>query len=372
MTSKLTTAVASVQRHPIEYFPDEIYVVMDKNQYYRAKILKEEKAVDQCKCFLIDVGTMNWYCDTNIFQCPFDLQRIPPMAIHLNLIGLTEFNDNRNARQIVVANLAEKVVWAKIHTKKEDFKRNKSIDVFLYDTIDPESRTNLGSQIMEKLVETFSPPRLSKSLTNYVVISHVSKSTGIIYCHMLYDTNDIKYVNDMIQVYAKHELWQSFKNAESETEIHHSIANNAGKLYLVWSHRDENWYRATIVQLETDAASASIKHDKLFRHCYAYCFLIDHGNTRYIPLDAVYELDGILSKYPFLVVALQLDGVHMIPAKIRRLKELLPQGEKVMVDVVQRYINEDANKPVTISVVKMARVPKYAGDSKCNVNDLLQ
>lgn len=172
---KLMQAVHADSSNPSVCDTHKIYVVKDDNQYYRARISHYDAKSDQCKCFLIDVGTTNWYDLINVFHCPFELQQIRPMAIRLKLQNLAEFKDNRNARAIIVRELSQKVVWARIQTKKDEFFGSKSITVILFDRLDRETRIDICSEIKEQLVETFSPPRLLQHLTNYVVISHISK-----------------------------------------------------------------------------------------------------------------------------------------------------------------------------------------------------
>lgn len=347
---------------------------MDKTQCYRTKVIKFEPGCDQCRCFLIDVGTVNWYDANNTYFCPFELKQIKPMAVRLKLFGLIEFKDNRNARKIVVSELSGKSVFARIQTKKHEYQKqkNKSISVILFDRPNHETRINLCLEIMEKIVATFTAPKLSKELTNYVVISHISKAYGIIYCHVLYNLNDLKYVNEMIAHFVADDLHQSFAKADSETDLQATIANNAGKVYLIYSESDENWFRATILQLETDAASAK-PDTTLLQYCFVHCFLIDYGKTRCIRLDNVYELNGILEKYPFQAVALSLDGIQMTRSKIERLKQILGTGEKVMVDVRDKYTNDDINKTKTIALVKMTRVPINAEDyGNTDINKLLE
>lgn len=349
----------------------KIYVVKDDNQYYRAQILHYEAKSDQCKCFLIDVGTINWYDLINVFHCPFELQQIRPMAICLKLQGLIEFKDNRNARAIIVRELSHKVVWARIQSKKDEFFGSKSITVILFDRLDRETRINICSEIKEQLIETFSPPRLLQHLTNYVVISHISKATGLIYCHLLYNETELKYLNDLIEAFVADGIQLSFKTIGSETELHTIIGDNAGQLYLIYSECDKKWYRATILQLEFDAPSS--KSGNLLEYCFAYCFLVDYGNTRCTPLDNIYELHGMLSKYPFLAVAMELHGVRMKRTKIDQLKRLLPFGSKAMADVVETINNDDPNKMKTISKVRMTVAPRCTEDlDKSDINKLLE
>lgn len=294
------------------------------------------------------------------------------MAIRLQLPDLVEFKDNRSARAIIVRELSQRVVWARIQSKKDEFFGSKSIAVILFDRLDRETRINICSKIKEQLVETFSPPNLLQHETNYVVISHISKCSGLIYAHLLYNETELKYLNDLVDEFVTDGIQLSFVNVDSETELHTTIANNAGKLYLVYSECDKKWYRATILQLEFDAGQSSKTADSL-EYCFAYCFLVDYGNTRSTSLDNIYDLHGMLSKYPFLAVALELHGVRMKRTKIDQLKRLLPSGTKAMADVVETLNNHDPNKTKTISKVRMTLVPSCTEDlDEADINKLLE
>lgn len=196
--------------------------------------------------------------------------------------------------------------------------------------------------------------------------------SGLIYSHLLYNLTELKYLNDLVETFVADGIQLSFTNVGSETELHKTVAINIGKLYLVYSECDKKWYRATILQLEFDAGQSS-RPDNLLEYCFAYCFLVDYGNTRCTPLHNIYELHGMLSKYPFLAVAMELHGVRMKRTKIEQLKRILPSGSKAMVDVVETFNNDDPNKTKTISKVRMTMTPSCTDDlDKCDINKLLE
>lgn len=377
MTSKLIqTIAANPQRRRLQS-NDDLYVVKDKQNYYRATVVKIEPEITQCKCFLVDIGSVKWFDEDDIFACPREFCEIPPLAMRFCLYGLVEFKYNRGANEITTDELSNKEVWAKIKIKPKEFYKqigkHKPIPVILFDSMNRSARTNISADIMEKLVATFKPPKLSKSRTNYVCITHISMVTGNIYCHLINSMNDLKYVIDMIDAIVKNGVRQSYENFGSETDLHELLAINANKLYLIYSEHDQNWYRATILQLETDVSGSSEKN--ICRQCNVYCFLVDYGNTRIVNLTNVYDLPGILARFPHLAVAITLDGVHMSRKKIDQLKMLLLPGDNVFVDVIETMNCGDSNKTKTISLAKISKLEKETANNEtyvCDINWLLK
>lgn len=376
MTSQLIKMITSDPKRSYIRIGNGIYVVKDHQSYYRAVVLKVEPEINQSKCFLIDVGEVKWFEQDDIFSCPYEFRGIQPMAMRFSLYGLIEFKDNRGSSEIIVKELLNKEVWAKIKITSQEFNaksgKHKPIPVILYDSMDRYARMNISADIMEKMVLAFKPPKLSKSRTNYVSITHISKVTGNIYCHVINSANDLKYVNSMIEALVEHGPRQYYDNFQSETALHELLAINANKLYLVYSEYDRNWYRATILQLETDLDGSDAKN--ICSHCSVYCFLVDYGNTRVVNLTNVFILPGILAQYPHLAVAMTLDGVHMTRAKIDELKTLLMTGDNVCVDVIDTMKCGDSNKTKTISLVKITKISKDNEDNHtfvCDINHIL-
>lgn len=374
MTSKLIQTVALNPMRSRIHSGNELYVVKDKQSYYRA-IVQLESEINQCKCFLIDIGCVKWYNDEDIFECPQECRDIPAMAIRFSLYGLMEFKDNRGANDIIAMELANKELWAKVKCKPKHFRMNGKhtpIPVILYDSKERHNRANVSADIMEKMVATFKPPKLSKGRTNYVAVTHISKVTGNIYGHVINNSTDLKYVNAMIEALVENGVRQCYDNFESETDLHELLAINANKLYLIYSEHDQTWYRATILQLETDVSGS--KEKNICNRCSVYCFLVDYGNTRVVNLTNVYGLPGILAQYPHLAVAMALEGVHMTRNKIDQLKTLLLPGDNVFVDVYETMHCGDSNKTKTISLAKISKLEKSAINNEtyvCEINRLM-
>lgn len=378
MTSKLIQTVASNPKRPRIQSGGELYVVKDKQNYYRANVVKFEAEINQCNCFLVDIGSIKWFDEDDIFECPREFRGVPPMAFRIALYGLMEFKENRSASEIIAMELANKELWAKIKMKPKEFHKQNDkhtpIPVILYDSPDRHKylRLNISGYIMEKMVATFKPPKLSKSRTNYVTITHISKVTGNIYCHVINNSTDLKYVNAMIEALVENGIRQFYENFESETDLHELLAINANKFYLIYSEHDQSWYRATILQLETNVSAS--KEKNICNRCNVYCFLVDYGNTRVVNLTNVYGLPGILAQYPHLAIAMTLDGVHMTRTKIDRLKSLLLPGDNVFVDVYETMDCGDSNKTKTISLVKITKLEKSAINNEtyvCEINRLM-
>lgn len=376
MTTKLIQTVALNPTRSRIRIGNELYVVNEKQSYYRAIVLKFESEINECKCFLIDIGCVKWYNKEDILDCPHECREIPAMAIRFSLYGLMEFKENRVASDIIAMELANKEVWAKVKDKPKHFRmqyENRTpIPVIFYDSVDRYSRTNISADIMEKMVATFKPPKLFKGCTNYVAVTHISKVTGNIYGHVIINSTDLKYVNAMIEVLVENGVRQCYDNFESETDLHELLAINANKLYLIYSEHDQTWYRATILQLETDVSDS--KEKNICNRCSVYCFLVDYGNTRVVNLTNVYGLPGILAQYPHLAVAMALEGVHMTRNKIDRLKTLLLPGDNVFVDVYETMHCGDSNKTKTISLAKISKLEKSAINDEtyvCEINRLM-
>lgn len=378
MTSKLNKLIVKAPKKSHVCSGDTVYIVKDKQNCYRAITLKVESEINQCKCFLIDVGEIKWFEKSNIFICPCEFQDVHPMAMRFSLYGLVEFQDNRSACEIIATELSNKTVWAKVKIKSPEFyKKNGKYDaipVILYDTLDRCTRLNLSADIMEKMVFAFKPPKLLKGRTNYVTITHISKVTGNIYCHVINSVNDLKYVNGMIEALVQNgNVRQYYDSFESETALHEQLAISANTLYLIYSECDRRWYRATILQLETNLNGSDGQN--VSSQCNVYCFLVDYGNTRVVNLTGIFVLPGILSQYPHLSVAMALDGVTMKRDKIEKLKTILQPGNNVCVDVVETINCGDSNKTKTISRVKITKIDKDIDTNQtfaCNVNRLLQ
>lgn len=373
MTSKLIRKVTADPKQPRLNSTDEYHVVKDALYYYRAIILKIEPEINQCKCFLVDVGEVKWFDTENIFRCPYEFRHTSPMAMRFCLYGFFEFRENRNACEIVAEELENKELWAKIKIKpKEFYKENGKyhpIPVILYDSMDKQSRVNISSIVMNKLVATFKPPKLSKNHTNYVTVTHISKVTGNIYCHLNNSANDLKYVSSMIEALVENGIYRYYENIQSETELHELLAINANKLYMIYSEYERRWYRAMIVQLETDL-SESGSGESIDQSCRVYCFFVDYGHTRVVKLTNVYNLPGILAHYPHLAVTVALDGVHMTYAKIDRLKTLLVPGDNIFVDVVETLECNDSNKTKTITLAKVTKLEKDTASGETHAREI--
>lgn len=176
LTSKLIQTMSSNPKRSRIRNGDEMYVVKDKQNYYRAIVLKVEAEINQCKCFLVDIGSVKWLDENDIFGWPYEFREIPPMTIRFSLYGLMEFKGSRGASEVIAMELASKELWAKIKIKQKEFRKQNgkytSIPVIFYNSIDRNSRVNISADVMEKMVNTFKPPKLSKSRTNYVKVTH--------------------------------------------------------------------------------------------------------------------------------------------------------------------------------------------------------
>ncbi|XP_055303756.1 uncharacterized protein LOC129569178 isoform X2 [Sitodiplosis mosellana] len=377
MTSKLIQTVALNPKRSRIQIGNELYVVRDKQSCYRTIVLKLETEINECKCFMVDIGCVKWCDEEDIFGCPHEFREIPPMAIRFSLYGLIEFKESRGASEIIAMELANKELWAKIKMKPKEFRKQDGkrtpIPAIFYDSVDRYNRVNISADIMEKMVVTFKPPKLSKGRTNYVAVTHVSKVTGNIYGHVISNSTDLKYVNAMIEALVENGVCQCYEHFESETDLHELLAINANKLYLIYSEHDQTWYRATILQLETDVSAS--KEKNICSRCSVYCFLVDYGNTRVVNLTNVYGLRmGILAQYPHLAIAMTLEGVHMTRDKIDRLKTLLLPGDNVFVDVYQTMDCGDSNRTKTISLAKISKLEKSAINNEtyvCEINRLM-
>lgn len=379
MTSQLNTHIVNAPKNAAMTRKDDtVYIVKDKQNCYRAVILQMESEIDQCKCFLIDVGDIKWFAKSDIFICPHEFHDVSAMAMRFSLHGLTEFKYNRSACAIVATELSNKIVWAKVKVKSHEFcKRNGKYDaipVILYDSLNRRTRINLSADIMEKVAFAFKPPKLLMGRTNYVTITHISKVSGHIYGHIINSAKDLMYVNGMIEAIVQNgNLRQYYDSFESETSLHEQLAINANTLYLIYSAYDRRWYRATIVQLETNLNGSDYRNKS--SQCNVYCFLIDYGHTRVVNLTNVFALPGILAQFPHLAVSMALDGVTMDRDKIDELKRILQPGDHICVDVVDTITSGDSNKIKSISRVKITKIDKDATTNQtcvCDVNRLLK
>lgn len=368
MEAGLFKAITYAPIPPNKLSTKEVYVLKHKKQYHRIKISKLMADLNQCKCFLIDVGTIRVGKIDNIFCCPTEFRSVPPLAIRFSLYGLDEFADNRNARDILTAELMDRCVWAKLKIKNSEYDQTKDkrpIPVILYDSATNKSRKNLNAWLIDKLIETFSPPKLSPDDTNYMTVSHISKSTGTIYCHVTSGLNDLRYVIGMIERYVGAGVYEHFADISSGTDLHKLIASQPKRLYLVYCEHEKCFYRATILQLETDYTETHFSH-------IVYCFLVDYGNIRAIRLKNVFELSGVLAKYPYFAVAVKLAGIKMTEEAYKRLKEVLMPGDSVMIRAVQIVDNHEQNKTKSIAHVKMMKFFQHGHKTKlCVVNELI-
>lgn len=367
MTSRL---IATTKQKPEHIRSTKMYFACGKdNRHYRIQIIRFEAETDQYKCFLCDVGSTKWYAAKNIYHCPSDIRHIAPMAIRFSLYELTAFKESRKACDLVVSELSEKCVWAKIKITEDEYRKNKprSIPAILYDLNDKNRRTDISSIITNKLMSTFSAPKLFLQRTNYVKISHISKTTGIIYGHVTYSMNDLRFINDMIRAKVKAKPKASYTHANSDTELQTTIADDPSKLYLVYSECDRCWYRATILELETDFTKSNS-----LKKCSAFCFLVDYGLTRSIRLVDICELSGILSIYPYFAVAMLLENVQVAEDNIGQLKSILLPDNDVMVDVEHIIDTPKSNKTKCVAVVRMQQLRKYNDTTRmCNISELI-
>lgn len=377
MTAKLIKIISWNPKQEQIHAVKGLYVAKDQVNCVRVVVLKVEPTIKQCKCFLVDVGEVKWFDENQIFCCPSEYQNMRPLAMRFCLYGLIEFKGNRNSSKIVSKQLTNKEVWAKIKIKPNEFYKqtgkHQPIPVILYDSLERQSRTNVSAFIMEKMVSTFKPPMLSKSHTNYVTITHISKVTGNIYCHIINSSNDLKYVKSMIEVAVENGVHRCYDDFHSETDLHELLAINANKLHLIYSEYDRSWYRAKIVQLETNLYGSD--ENNIYSQCNVCCYLVDYGNTRVISLTNIYTLNGILAQYPALAVAMALDGVRMTHTKIDQLKTILLRGDDVFVDVIEMVNCDDSNKSKTVSLVTVKKLEKSAVNDEtflCNLNRILR
>lgn len=362
MTSNLIRNVICDPKPPRIRSGNDVYVVKEAQNYHRAIILKVKPEINQCKCFLIDVGEVKWFEHKQIFRCAREYREMLPMAMQFSLYGLIVFKDDRNVNEIVVQELANKQLWARIKMKPKDFYKGKGkhqvIPIVLYDSLDKQSRVNISALIINKMVATFKPPKLSKSQTNYVTITHISKTSGLIYCHINNSLNELKFVNLMIESLVEDGVDRCYVDIQSETELHELLTINADNMYLIYFEYDRTWYRAKIVQLEMDSSDSGEKN--ICRTSRVHCFFVDYGHTRVVKLKNVYSLSGILAHYPQLAVTMALDGVHMTNTKIDRLKSLLFPGDDVFVDVVETMDN--GGKSGCAKTMAFAKVTKLGKD----------
>lgn len=378
MTAKLIKNIASNPKQPLRVHGDGIYVAKDKHNFYRIVVLKAETESGQCKCFFVDTGETKWIDCGDIFVCPREFRHIRSMAMRFCLYGLIEFKDNRGCCDIINTELTNRDVWAKIKIESHDIYtedgKYRPIPVILFNSMDRNKRNNISADIMEKMVSAFKSPHLTTVRTNYVTVTHISKVSGNIYCHVINNKNDLKYVNRCIEALVGNGLRQSYDNFQSEMELHEQLAINSNKLHLIYSEYDKKWCRAKILQLETNVEGFDEK-DIGGGHCNVYCFLVDYGNTRAVELTNVYDLTGILALYPPLAVAMTLHGVHMNRTKIDEMKQLLSPGDKVCVDVVETINYCNSNKTKSILLAKITKIDKDAENNQtvaCDINRMLQ
>lgn len=366
ITSRL---IESPKKRPRHISSSRIYIAVDNHRYHRVNVLRLEEEVDEFKCFQCDVGATRWYKRDQIYRCPSNIGCIAPMAIRFALYELSAFKESRKACELVVSELHDRCVWARIKTTEKEYRttRPRTIPAILYDSNDKKRRSNISTIIMEKLVATFSAPKLQPKRTNYVKISHVSKISGIIYGHVSYTMNDLDFINQMIRMKVAAGPRQSYSYADSDTALQAIIAKQPDKLYLVYSAHDRRWYRATILELATDFTKSND-----LKRCSAYCFLVDYGLTRSIRFTDICELHGILSIYPFFAVAMLLDKVSMSVDNIAQLKEILLPDNDVMVDVVRIIDTHESNKTKCVALVQMQQLRKYNDTTQLyDVNQLI-
>lgn len=378
MTSKLNKLIVRAAKQTRVCSDGTVYIVKDKQNCYRTIVLKVESEINQCKCFLIDIGEIKWFDRSEICKCPREFQGVLPMAMRFSLYGLAEFKENRSASEIIATELSNKIVWAKVKIKSHEFNKKNgkydAIPVIFYDSLNRHARINLSADIMEKMVLAFKPPKLLKGRTNYVAITHISKVSGNIYGHIINSVNDLKYVNGMIEALVQNgSVRQYYDSFETETALHERLAICANTLYLIYAEYDRCWYRATILQLESNLNESNGR--SISSQCNVYCFLVDYGNTRIVNLTNVFVLPGILAQYPRLSVAMALHGVTLNADKIGQLKTILRPGDNVCVDVIEAINCGDSNKTNTISWVKMTKIDKNIETNQtfvCDINCMLQ
>lgn len=361
--------IESPKKHPKHLIAGQIYLAVDNHRYHRVNVLRFDGEVDQFKCFHCDVGATKWYKRDQIYRCPSTIRSIAPMAVRFSLHELTAFAESRKACELVVSELHERSVWAKIKITEDEYRKSKprSFPAIFYDSNDRKRRTNISTIIMEKLVATFSAPKLIPKRTNYVKISHVSKISGIVYGHVTYTMNDLRFINEMIRMKVAAKPQQSYTHADSDVALQATIAKQPDKLYLVYSTHDRCWYRATILELATDFTKSND-----LRNCSAFCFLVDYGLTRSIRFSDICELHGILSIYPYFAVAMLLDNVRMTIENIAQLKETLLPDNDVMVDVVRVIDTHDSNKTKSVSLVQMQQLRRYNNTTQLyDINQLI-
>lgn len=367
MTSQL---IATVKQHPEHIRCSKIYYACgEDNRHYRIQVIRFDAESDLYKCFLCDIGSTKWFNRKQIYYCPSDIRHIAPMAVRFSLYELTAFKESRKACELVVSELSEKCVWAKIKITEDEYRKNKprSIPAILYDSNDKKRRTDITSIITNKLMATFSAPKLFLKRTNYVKISHISKTTGIIYGHVTYSMNDLRFINDMIRAKVKARPKPSYTHANSDRELQATIAEDPSKLHLVYSECDRCWYRATILELETDFTKPND-----LKKCSAFCFLVDYGLTRSIFFIDICELNGILSIYPYFAVAMLLDNFQVTKDNIRQLKRVLLPDNDVMVDVERVIDTPKSNKTKCVAVVRMQQLRKHDNTTRMyDINDLI-
>lgn len=361
--------IGSPRKHPRRIVSNKMYAFEENRLYHRVEVVRFEEETGQFKCFLCDIGSTKWLDQSQIVRCPSAVRHVAPLAIRFSLHELAAFKESRKACELVVSELHGKCVWARIMVTEPEYRANRprSIPAILYDAGDKKRRHNISSAIMEKLVATFSAPKLLPRRTNYVKVSHVSTTNGIIYGHITHSMNDLRFINQMICSKVAAGPRPSYTHIHAGTELHVAIAKHPDRLHLVYTAYDRCWYRAIILELETDFTKSND-----LKRCSAYCFLVDYGLTRSVRLADIHELNGILSIYPYFAVAMLLDGVRMAPEIVAQLKGILSPGDDVMVDVVRVMDSAERNKTKSVALVKMQQLRKYHDTTRLyDINQLV-
>lgn len=366
MTSQL---ISSPRKRPKRIVSNKIYAIDENRRCYRVQVVRFEEETGQFKCFMCDIGSTKWFDQAQIFRCPSALRHIAPQAIRFSLHELAAFKESRKACELVVSELSDKCVWARIKITESEYRtdRPRSMPAILYESIDKKRGTNISSVITEKLVATLLAPKLLARRSNYVKVSHVSTTSGIIYGHITYSMNDLRFINQMIGSKVTAEPRRAFAHIDNGKELQMAIAKHPDRLHLVYTSYDRCWYRAIILELETDFTKSND-----LKRCSAFCFLVDYGLTRSARLTDIYELNGILSIYPYFAVAMLLADVRMTPENIAQIKETILPGNDVMVDVVRVMDTSDCCKAKSVALVKMQQLRKYHDTTRLyDINDLV-
>lgn len=160
-----------------EIIKNEIYILLDKEYFYRVNIIFINGDDDQFQCRLIDIGCTDWFPQKNLFICPDRFKTLPAQSIQIRLKNLKDYNDYLCTQEILTKKLLGKVFVGEILTSKPSC--DCLIDTVLYDTsglID----INMNSCIEDSICYSNPKPSLNDSM-NEVIVSQVNDD-GSIYC----------------------------------------------------------------------------------------------------------------------------------------------------------------------------------------------